>query len=339
MAKENINESRPAQQLGTAMQYYPRTPQFVDLIRREKGGKVPDWPNWCFIPMAGWLEVIKDDLGADFALDPHRYAVDIANLAAIGTWRYTQGIYRIDADVARALVATPFLREIPAEVLFRLPEWCLYVDCAGLALEYGGVPVFGFWVHLEYDMNTTTPELRFLVDAGEPEQWQLFPFAVPMGGLTVAEAIGRVISPVVAASEPLSAAVGDSLADIVAPGARFISQIMPLVLFLCSEEPGIVSPKDPALRPSRPQPKRTKDGWRLFPAPGPRVWNVGEDIGTQIRHAADHGSGEGGTKRTHVRRAHWHGYWKGGHGTAQRRFSYKWLPPIVVNPADEEEPS
>ena len=53
---------------------------------------------------------------------------DVGLLAAIGTWRYSQGIYRFDDSVYEALRDTVPSGDMPVDVLYRLPEWCVYIE-------------------------------------------------------------------------------------------------------------------------------------------------------------------------------------------------------------------
>jgi hypothetical protein len=53
---------------------------------------------------------------------------------------------------------------------------------------------------------------------------------------------------------------------------------------------------------------KTKQGWRLFQAQKPTLWNVGESIATKMRSHATVALGSR-QKSAHIRRAHWHGFW------------------------------
>ena len=106
-----------------------------------------------------------------------------------------------------------------------------------------------------------------------------------------------------------------------------VNPLLSLVLYLCSEEPDVEDREQPAAQPAYPAPKKTKRGWRLFPANKPRMWEVGRTFGAKL-----HRRSEGTTDRKvtpHLRRAHWHGYWRGPkHG--ERKFFYRWIPPVLV---------
>ena len=76
----------------------------------------------------------------------------------------------------------------------------------------------------------------------------------------------------------------------------------------------------------------------MFPAQKIRYWSVGKTSGDLIRKASEAkeiqgDAHKGHTKATHIRRGHWHGFWSGPRNDPlKRRFNYKFLFPILVNP-------
>ncbi|MGC6378155.1 hypothetical protein ACNO7L_10190 [Bisgaard Taxon 45] len=52
----------------------------------------------------------------------------------------------------------------------------------------------------------------------------------------------------------------------------------------------------------------------------------------------DSKNGSHKTRRPHIRRAHWHGYWTGKRDEPEnRKFDLKWLPPFAVGLKDGAE--
>jgi hypothetical protein len=109
-----------------------------------------------------------------------------------------------------------------------------------------------------------------------------------------------------------------------------LGRMLSAILYVCSEEPDITSHQSQP-RPTYPTYKKTKKGNKLFPPDKPRIWNVGKVIGESLREiqTKDRQAIEHKTKRPHIRRAHWHGFWSGAMDS-ERKFNYKWLPPIIV---------
>ncbi|WP_347990092.1 hypothetical protein [Methylomonas sp. AM2-LC] len=323
---------RPSKHLAAAMRLYPSTSKMVDMFRRDRGTDILDWPAWCFLPMAAWYAIVSQDnfdqLSPDRRL-PLYLIPDVGKLSAIGTWRYSQGIYQLDADLQEAVADSIIAGDIPSEVLFRLPEWCVYIETAGK--QWFGNELYGFWAHLEFDTNTQRNELRLLLDTEEG----LIPIPVHIGQWTVTEAIDRATAE---ARKQLKIAKLDfRLPDMdeVQQLAMSINPLISMLLYLCSDEPDIDDERVLGSSPSRPQPVKTKKGWRLFPAEKPRVWTVGAKIGEQLRQAnADISADTKRGVKVHLRKGHWHGFWT-GQKTEKQKFVYKWLMPMIVGSKNE----
>lgn len=262
------------------------------------------------------------------ALDASRLVTPCTTLA---TWRMTQGIYRIDPAVYSALIETPITGEIPSDVLLRLPEWCIYVETPGLHIQRrdgGTTDLRGVFARIDVDENSQR-NLVICLD-------------VPAAKGLEAQALALV------PGQSLHESVLGAMAEWYTPAAgavesvtRYLTPIINLLLYICST--GDVSGKRGT--PGNPAPVRTRrDGLRLFPADGPRTWDVGVRMGSALRAAyqaeqTGAAGGEHSGPRPHVRRAHWHGFRSGPRRrpdgteipTAARKFELRWLPPIPVN--------
>jgi hypothetical protein len=315
---------RPRDHVTAAAHHYPSAWRQADQFRADRGrAGLDDWPSWCYLPLAGWYAIVSAEAGLD-GLTP-RYVLDVARLGAVGTWRVTQGIYRFDPALYDAIADTPVSGDVPHDVLYRMPEWCVYVETP--ERKWCGSALHGFFAHLEHDVNSGRAEVRLLLDADSGLQ----PMPLHLGAWSLSESIARAVD--VAAVQALT--VGESMpAGVVAAVRSEVEPLMSLLLYLCSQNAEI---GDGARRPSNPEPKRTKAGWRLFPPDRPTTWDVGVRLGSALR-AAYHAeqTGQGGAHagpRPHIRRAHWHGYWVGPRD-GERRFDLRWMPPIPVNLKD-----
>lgn len=93
------------------------------MFRDSRGKDLPGWPDWCFMPMAAWYSIACHINGVDrLLLD---LATEPARLGALGTWRYTQSVYRLDPDLFKAVWNTVPTGDLPCEVIYRMPEWCV----------------------------------------------------------------------------------------------------------------------------------------------------------------------------------------------------------------------
>lgn len=306
---------------------FPRVWKQVEKVVLHRPKNDQRWPDWCFIPFSRWCE-IAHSIFPDSASP--RAALLLGYLAPVGTWRYSQGIYRFDPDVYEAIIQTGMEREMPSDVFLRLPEWCVYIESPGLKVANSSA--IGFWARLEADTYHGYPELWLLFDT----VGGLVPFILQLGPWTIAEAIQRDLDDAMA----LKANEGLDWPDEVNMEESDPAQFQPflsLLLYLCSEQPEIGEPAEPM--PSRPQLKRVKGGqWKLFPPSRPKIWPVGNRTGELIRQAKTRGNGEasGKTVRPHIRRAHWHGYWIGPRN-GEQKFKFKWLAPIIVTGNPERE--
>lgn len=334
---------RPREHLATAGQLYPKAWQRVDEFRADRGtGGLPDWPAWCFLPLAAAHAIVSEDAGTPYLSVAQ--VGDVGRLGALAAWRVTQGIYRFDPAVYDAVRATPIGREIPCSVLYRMPEWCVYLETPGM--QWRGADLHGVWAHLEWDAGTGRTELRLLTDCDAG----LLPMILHLGAWDLAEAIDRVHQESIqsAATRPglkelAQAAAGFDLKSLVQP---VVEPVVSLLLYVCSQASEI---GDGSRQPSNPAPKHTKRGWRLFPADKPTTWDVGVRMGSALRRAyqarqTGESAGHAGPE-PHVRVAHWHGFWSGPLKRAdgsevpatERRFDVRWLPPIAVNVKDTEQ--
>lgn len=315
---------RAQQHLNNASKHYHNAWQQVELMRRDMGVDLPTWPAWCFLPMAGWYSIISAEYDVP-VLSPQQ-AQDIANLAAIGTWRYTQGIYRFDEYLRDAIANTIVAGDLPVEVLYRLPEWCIYIEHQG---EYQGAKYAGFWAHLECDMNDGRHELRLLIDTDSG----FIPAILHLGKHTVTEAVDRALSEAnrqaeIAGTPTLPPAATEQL-------TTGLHEMISLVLYICSDRPEY---NERDARPQRPKPKKTKKGWRLFAPNKPRIWALGAETGEKLRCAKTDYPADRKGRSPHIRRAHWHGFWSGPRDGKQK-FNYKWLPPMLVEPTEKKDES
>jgi hypothetical protein len=332
--------------LESAAHVYPNAWQQIDAFRRDRGSSPDfDWPDWCYMPMAAGYAIASG--GGD-----NRVSVDHAHhpaiITALATWRMTQGIYRYDATLRDAVLQTPLDGELPTAHLYRLPEWCVYVETDPATTRWGAEPLHGFFAHLEYDVaRGGTPELRLLLDvADDPRQ----PFAglVPIPLIITAPDLQTAIGITVTSGARQAAQLGVQFAadagDVAAQTAPTIAPLVSLLLYLCADPD--ITRRGATAAPSNPTPVRTRrDGWRLFPADGPAEWDVGVRLGAALRAASarsDAGDETGRQVRAHVRRAHWHTILSGPRlrddkseiPAAERRRDLRWLPPIAVNVDD-----
>lgn len=312
---------RSTQHLNALSKEFPGVWQKVGEIAGRRPKDDHRWPDWCFIPFGRWAEIVGSTVSLRLI---NHWGFITSRLAAIGTWRYTQGIYRFDSEVHEALIRTSIDKEMPSEVFLRLPEWSVYIESPGQ--QFVGRVVHGFWAHLESDTPHGEPELRFLFDSENG----LIPFIFRLGRCSVADSLKREANDTVGNWLFKKLNIPTALIEMAAEaGAAELQPFLSLVLYLCSEEPEISNRTQPG--PGRPQPRGIKGGRKLFAPSNSRIFQVGHRTGEQLRRAKKGGNGEasGKTVRPHIRRGHWHGYWLGPRD-GERQFKFKWLAPTMV---------
>lgn len=329
---------RPKQVLREIGKEIPQVWQQVKSFRAGKGKDLPDWPDWCYIPIAAGMAIATqgdDNRVYQAGFNP---ITNPAVITAAAAWRVSQGVYRFDADLYNALVEQPLDGNIPCAALKRLPEWCVYIETIGMKFE--GDPVTGFWAHLEKDMNDGREELRFVIMF---ESGQNLPFPLHIGDWTIEEGVERM------KVEAETQAARQGVSFNIPKGANFsmlaqyVTPIIQLVLYLCAENIDIPrTPKHPNTR--------VRMSGQVDVPREPRFWDIGERIGTTIRKYRNEEAqatlseqektpDTQASTRPHIRRAHWHHFWTGPRD-GERKLILRWLPPIPVGiDGDEENPA
>lgn len=326
---------RPIAHLRALEARYPRAWAQARSFRESRGRDLPEWPSWCYLPMAGAYAIVSG--GSDEPISPGR-GIDIGAVAALSAWRETQGLYVYDETLLEALWSTPVDGDLPEQVLQHLPEWCVYIALQA-PRSVAGATTHGWYAHLEHDANDGRRELRLLLDqtldGGSPA---LVPIALHLVGdlaASVQAFVGEARRQL-EIHQGMTSEQGEALrAHASGELEREIVAVEPLVsvlLYLCSSAGEILARGSGA-----PHPRLQAIASRRPKAP--LTWDVGVRLGSALAAAQAQADREGGaaagshaSPRGHVRRAHWHHYWMGPHDdSSRRRLELRWLPPVPVN--------
>ncbi|MHB8205271.1 MAG: AcrVA2 family anti-CRISPR protein [Desulfomonilaceae bacterium] len=327
-----MNVSRPSILLRNLSQDYPGIWKIADSFRADRGKTLPKWADWCFLPLAAAYAIVS---ACDDSLPPLDRVRQLPRIGALAAWRVTQGIYRFDKEILKRIWDTPVKGDLPIEIFFRLPQWCVYIELPE-GTYFGSTILYGCFVHLEDDQKGGDPELRILADTNEG-LLNLVLHLIPGG-------IEASLAATLAEANRHASKAGTKVDP--KPSEEFVRRIEPivsLILYLCSTGADIQRSDGGKHKMDRPQPQKTKKGLRYFPPARPSIFYVGYKLGEALRKAeADtekvSSSGTHATPLPHIRRAHWHSFWKGPRNQPAKRYLVVyWLPPIPVGIQDLDE--
>ncbi len=297
---------------------YPHLDQWINDLRLRKGKDLPRCPSWCFLPIDAWTSMARTKHGFTEDIPPDDIIKEIINLQIAGTWQYSQGIYSIDNSLLPALIDTEIKGDFPIDVLHRLPEYALYISTPNCTIA--DLKIDGFFVTLEFNILSQDERIVLYIDREDP-----FIIRLPLKEITISEAIESTIEE--------NFEVDKKEFDRT---VTFVSAIISILLYICSDAPEIEDLERPNEFPKRLRPKKTKFGWKIFPQSKPIFWDVGKGIGKKLYLAEQEDARLGSAKRTHLRRGHWHGFWTGKRD-AERRLKYNWIPPLIAGGKNEKD--
>lgn len=356
--------------------------ELIDTLRmRKKSDQLSHWP-WpdsvyvpsllamIFVnPMARAMPIHRA-VGEDgqptgeLQLVTRSYQATAEKLCYMTAWRTSQGIYKFDETLGKQLFGMPVDGAMPADVLRRLPAWCVYCqvpldidDVNGAMRALKGR--FGFFAHYDHvEIYADIPRIRSdsngaslvealvlvptldkrglnEVDAMVLEGMLEKRIAIPLlDGFSIEECIDIGMNDVYGVTGTGWAREKWKSGRKRDAGRGLASALVNCVLFLCCEEPEVEGDHQPA---SRSAPKRGGIGSRLEV----KEWEVGYRSGAELRAAMERDQLEGCSQKDgmgtttrpkpHVRRHHYHGYWEGSAEKGTRRYKVVWLRQMLIN--------
>lgn len=304
----------------------------VDYYRFSENAGEVDWEAGIFMPNSAWWTLLSEKYPG---IGQENQSAILANMIALGAWRPTQDILRFDPDFYKTLTGTPVTGDLPVAILERLPAWGIYFETQNLVVN--GLAADGFFACL--DQSDDRRQIILRLQFAAEDNLKVFPFLLPIGEWSIEEAVARTNAQQENAMKRLGREMTGEYTRIADEG---LHAAMNLLLYVCAygindrQEFGHCS----GMRYPAPT-KTKKGGWRLFPPPKPVIRNIGEEMGSEIREAQKRISAlrAHGSPRPHIRRPHWHGYWKGPikNTREKRKFELRWLPPIKIGSLPEDD--
>ena len=274
-----IDPLRPVHILEHTLKRFPQTGQKINQSLQKAPctcGQCKPWPAWCFLPANRFGDIVTEALQGEVGPDLILY--HMIELAALATWRYTQGIYLFHPFCLAEIIETPFVGDLPGERFRRLPQWCVYIDTPNR--QWFGSDLYGFWAHLAWDSVREVEILIFLLDKSDGLEIR----ALEVGPWSIRTGIQRLSDD--ARAYCLQNNIPDAnIRDDVEATAAALAPLVSMVLYLCSDSAEIEHEHIPGLRPANPSPHKTRHGPKLFAPPQPTFWMVGRKAGQLLgRH-------------------------------------------------------
>lgn len=310
---------------------HPNAMELASNFIRDKTIFGDAWPGWCYFPMAATYAILTQGADASRAKDMLSNPEELSILTAAISWSPFKSVYRFDATVANELCTQALDGQIPVQALLHMPEPCVFIEAA---VNFVDRHYDGFFAWLENDTGEGTAtgmELRLLyVD----RQQNAASFPVILRG-TIDDSVQALTQ---------SAANRSAFAPTINPAAiadairADVAAAINLVLYLCSEEPDINGEHTWRSRP--------RDATK--PLKAAVKWDVGLRVGNAIRRYKNEQAQKEveeekirkresrAAPRPHIRRAHWHHFWRGPKD-GQRELILHWLPPVPVKTEWEQE--
>lgn len=266
-------------------------------------------------------------------------------LPMFSAWRMSLSIYRIDEDIFKEMLKAPIPSDTPSDIFKRLPDFCVYIEFPHIIkmsdinddVEKNSntdLEITGFWAYLNHPNNTTKKlELNICLDVIENENYiDTLPSnsMIIEDGLTADKASDLVIEQYTGMPHFQAKALADS-------DKKTLLSLLPILLWLCAEEPDISNMIGEPLtieKVREPKYSQKKKTGKFIPPSNPRIYNLGSRLGGEIRAFKDEinqsdNTRKSTTKRPHIRKGHWHGYWTGK--GQEKQFIVKWLSATFVN--------
>lgn len=300
-------------------------------------------PPWLFLnarQCSVWFsEYIKQNItyqnGIKLNSPMYSWLEQVAPLyCVIGAWRIGRSVIQCDPDFFCALGKTPLSGNIPVQILYRLPFWGVYIELPGVIISDSAS--YNECIHgAFFSLFENTDGEILLLALVIMKSFSSNVSVEPGNDSKLYKEFGL----------PLNGNIEKSISAMKKGEREFWSLSLSVLLYLCSENPdwGNISPR-------LSEPKFVKGRPRYFATDKPVIWDVGVRIGAALRlsqmtnKSVNYGAGSN-EKRPHIRRAHWHGYWKGKKKSdggeilplSERQYELRWLPPITVKFTSSDE--
>lgn len=281
----------------------------------------------CYIPSYFIIELLKT-YGGDRATQN-----DVATVFQLASWRRYKQIYSFDADFVDVLIDSATDELIPCEALKAVPYPAFYIEINGTSNIGNGIT--GFFVAFDIIGQDVILNMMATYSDGAIT-------SVPVilkDGMSIQDSFKEIRRWVVSVDpDRVSSRNIKIMSD-------FATKAIQLVLYICAVNADI---NENAAQKSY---KRKPNNYKLEKdiARECEKWDVGYRVGNVIRmqnHSESERTDREYTpnhkhtpKRPHMRRGHFHHFWKGSKLFGTREIVLKWIPPTFINANLDELPA
>jgi hypothetical protein len=220
------------------------------------------WPSWSWLPNAIFVQDLLATNGIDIDqtddAELEKYCRLAAAMTTVVNWLPGRTVVYYDTTLLDSLANTPIEQPIPAQALYRLHAWGLYLDLPWLV---GGAGVFAC-LDPGPDLHTTHVLLTYtgVLADGVPLEHELI--------LANDMVPGSLSPPFADVSPDVAHFVPDELGSVVGmPWGRVLANTVSMLLYLCSEGPDVrrvaLPPGPGAKRAAANSAQALQVGWRI----------------------------------------------------------------------------
>jgi hypothetical protein len=296
------NFLRPLQHLSRIKTAYPHAHRHLCEHLRKRSDNASPWHAWCLLPLSQWKAIARSKDNAE--IHDSILETETSILAAIAGWQYTQDVYKFHPSTIASLRETAIEESMPTSLFSRLPERAIYIEAQGQT--FGQSSLYGYWVHLQWNDETSQPELHLL-------------FATSGGYYTLVESIDQL--PI---RYMLGKLLGTTLHQLPPCSEQELHQSLSTVvctintiIYLCSANPDIQA-NCARRNPHKAQHPKRAISWPFPPAPKPRIWMVGNTFGSVVQDEND--------DNQHLLPGSWMCNWPNSKAV-NSKFYCEWIPP------------
>lgn len=298
---------------------YPDCYQMCDTLI-QKSRKDIAWWDMVYLPIAG-TNAIMDNYG-------YGARCDGSKLHMLYSWCKTKQIFSMDTELVSELIKNTDASSIPVDTLMHVPYNSFYIECSnGNLLNFICHSIKGCFVAFDEDMTEESPITEKELSIAEArKQSRSYNFSKS----NCQKFTGNV----------------NLFNEYIDAVTNIFASLLNLILYICCENADIE--KDSRQRTYTYR----KKGFGLIKGCPREIqkWNVGWRIGKTLRNISSaqkpntpseapeqHRAICGSPKRPHIRSAHFHHFWTGKKGSAERKLVVHWIPAIAINISTENE--